>query len=122
MDQINKRRLLFLLGCVPSRLFVVYLAKTLKPFFLNIMAIVSSIPMLGFLYLYVTKSRMTGMETYGQPIWWHELRIVHFLFHLSFIIMVYTTPRFAFIPLLLDVIVGTIAFLTHHANVPSNSD
>jgi hypothetical protein len=119
MEQINKRRLFFLLGCVPTRLFIVYLAKTstTRPFFLNCMAVLSSIPMIGFLYLYMTKSRMTGMETYGQPIWWHELRIVHFLFYLAFITMVFATPRLAYIPLLFDVIMGTMAFFIHHANI-----
>jgi len=114
MNDIDKRRFLFILGCIPSRLFIVYLAKTLNPEYLNYLALCLCIPMIGFLYIYLTNSRKTGIETFGARIWWNQLRIVHFLLYLLFMFFVLTNKKHAYLPLLFDVIIGFIAFVHHH--------
>lgn len=121
MENIYKRRLLFLFGCIPVRVLFVYLAKTLTKRYINFLAIVLSIPMIGFLQLYITNSRRTGPETFGSPIWWHKLRIVHFSMYLIFILLAIQNNECAYVPLLLDVIIGFVAFVIYHACILSRA-
>ena len=114
MKDIRKRHLLFLFGCVPFRLCLVYLAKTLPHDKVRTMGLLAAVPTLGFLILYVTNSRLKGAETFGQPIWWHALRLHHFLLYLLFVVAAFTKPESAFVPLLVDVILGTAAFAVKH--------
>ena len=116
MDNIYKRIVLFLFGCIPVRMLFVYLAKTLAKRNVNFLATVLSIPMIGFLYLYITNSRQHGPETFGSLIWWHRLRIVHFSMYLIFILLVIQHNEYAYVPLLVDVIIGFVAFVIYHAN------
>lgn len=114
MNDLQKRQLLFLFGCVPFRLWVVYLAKTLPSDHVRTMGLLAAVPTLGFLVLYVTHSRLKGAETFDQPIWWHALRLHHFLLYLLFVVTAFTKPESAFVPLLVDVILGTAAFAVKH--------
>jgi len=114
MNDLQKRQLLFLFGCVPFRLWLVHLAKTLPSDHVRTMGLLAAVPTLGFLLLYVTHSRLKGAETFGQPIWWHALRLHHFLLYLLFVVTAFTKPESAFVPLLVDVILGTAAFAVKH--------
>ena len=114
MNNLQKRQLLFLFGCVPFRLWLVYLAKTLPPDKVRTMGIFAIFPTLGFLFLYVANARLKGAETFGQPIWWHALRLHHFLLYLLFVVTAFTKPESSFVPLLVDVILGTSAFAVKH--------
>jgi hypothetical protein len=114
MNDLQKRILLFLFGCVPFRLWLVHLARSLSLERLRVMGILAMIPMVGFLYLYATHSRLQGAETFQQPIWWHPLRIVHFMLYLLFVVTVFTKPESAWLPLMTDVVIGTIAFVMKH--------
>jgi len=74
-------------------------------------AIVISI---GFFYLFLSGSRTTGTETFGDKIWWNNLRPVHGLLYLLFALFAYNENKHAWIFLLIDVILGLISFITFH--------
>lgn len=113
MNSIQKRFVLFLFGCIVARLSLVYISKTYTSYlrFLGLVAIVISI---GFFSIYITGSRKTGLETGGEPIWWNNLRPVHGLLYLLFAILALQKNEKAWVVLLVDVILGLMAFLTFH--------
>jgi hypothetical protein len=84
MNNIQKRFILFLFGCIPTRLAIVYLSKVISTEYLPILGYLSLIPAIGFIYLYLTGSRKTGAEVFGDNIWWNNLRPIHALFYLLF--------------------------------------
>ena len=72
------RAILFLLGCIGSRLGITYLVKS-NINLAYIMGYISILPALGFLIIFIFGLRKTGIETQGNPIWWNNLRPVHAL-------------------------------------------
>ena len=114
MDNLHKRYLLFLVGCIGSRSLLVLLAKTLKTAYLPYMGALALLPAIGFFYIYFTGSRKTGAEVFGHKIWWNDLRPVHGTLYLLFSYLAITKNSNAYIPLLIDVIIGLVAFLNYH--------
>ncbi len=114
MNNIQKRFLLFLIGCIGTRLLLVYIAKNINTTLLKYMGYLLLIPALGFFYIYLTNSRKTGAEVFGNKIWWNHLRPVHGLFYLLFAYNAIHGNKNAWIYLLIDVIFGLSAFLIHH--------
>jgi hypothetical protein len=109
-----KRILLFLFGCITVRLLLVYLAKTLSTKYLQYMGVIALLPAFGFAYIYVTGSRKTGTEVFGDKIWWNNLRPIHSLLYFTFAYLAITSSTKAYIPLLIDVTIGLVAFLVYH--------
>jgi hypothetical protein len=66
------------------------------------------------MYLYITDTRSSGVETFGAPIWWNQLRIVHALLYTWFIVDVMTNKPHPFVPLVIDWWIGLMAFTIHH--------
>jgi hypothetical protein len=60
MNNIQKRFLLFLFGCIPTRLAFVYIAKNIPINYLPLLGYAALIPALGFIYLFLSGSRSTG--------------------------------------------------------------
>lgn len=116
MDNLQKRFLLFLIGCIGLRTLFVYIAKTIKPKHLPILGCIALIPAIGFSYIYLTDSRKTGGETFGQKIWWGDLRPLHALLYFIFAYMAITKDHRAWTVLLLDVALGLTAFIIYHYN------
>ncbi len=114
MNNIQKRFLLFLIGCIGTRLFLVYLAKTVTTKYLNLLGYLALIPAIGFTYIYLTDSRKTGAEVFGDKIWWNNLRPIHAMLYGIFALSAITEIKFSWIFLLMDVIFGLISFLWHH--------
>ncbi len=114
MNNIQKRFLLFLIGCIGTRLLLVYIAKNINLTLLKYMGYLLLIPAIGFFYIYLTNSRKTGPEVLGAKIWWNHLRPVHGLFYLLFAYNAIHGNKNAWIYLLIDVIFGLSAFLIHH--------
>jgi hypothetical protein len=106
MNSIQKRFLLFLFGCIPTRLAFVYIAKTISLQYLPILGYLALFPAIGFIYLYISGSRKTGPETFGDKIWWNHLRPIHALFYLLF--------ATAWTYLMYDVMFGLFSFLIFH--------
>lgn len=115
MNSIQKRFLLFLLGCIPMRLFFVYLAKNVSIQFLQILGYLALLPALGFTYIYLIGSRNTGAEVFGDKIWWNNLRPIHAFFYFMFFLNAAIYKNLdAYLWLLYDVSFGFISFVLFH--------
>lgn len=114
MNTTQKRFLLFLIGCIGTRSLFVYLAKNANKTYLQYMGYLSLLPAIGFFYLFLTDSRKTGAEVFGDKIWWTNLRPVHGIMYLLFSYNAINGNPNAWIYLLVDVIIGLISFLSFH--------
>ena len=119
MNNIQKRFLLFLIGCIGLRTSIAYVAKIASKTVLMYMGYISIIIGIGFLFIYFTGSRKTGGETFGDKIWWNDLRPIHGLLYLLFAYNAIIGNREAWMFLAVDVLIGLISFLWFHS---SNGD
>lgn len=67
---------------------------------------------LGFLYQHIKGDRKKG--AFGQIVWWSNLRIVHSVLYAISAILFFVKNKHAYVPLLLDVIIGILSFINHH--------
>jgi hypothetical protein len=111
-----KRLLLFLIGCIGTRLAFMYYAKIAEPEMLRKLGYIAAIPAIGFFYIYFSGSRKTGIETDGQPIWWNNLRPVHGLLYAFFSFNAIEKNPSSWMFLFADVVIGLTSFLAHHIN------
>jgi hypothetical protein len=114
MLSINSRFLLFIFGCIGSRVIFTVLAKYINVKYLPYLGYLALLPAFGFSYIYITGSRLVGFEA-GGKIWWNCLRPLHSLLYFLFAynaILKHKEVAWKF--LALDVIIGLFAFLGHH--------
>jgi len=121
MNDIQKRFIMFIFGCIVARVSLVFLAKNVSPKYLQLLGFLCLLPALGFLIIYLGDLRKTGVEVNGSEIWWNELRPVHAVMYLLFAIYAIKKKDFAWIILLLDVCIGVIAFIMYHYNADNFS-
>ncbi len=114
MNNLQKRFLLFLIGCIGTRLIFVLLAKNIGLQYLPYLGYLALLPAIGFMYIYFTGSRQTGVEVFGAKIWWNDLRPLHSLLYFLFAYNAIIGNRQAWIYLLVDVLIGLISFLVYH--------
>ena len=114
LTPIQKRFLLFLGGCIPMRLFFVFVAWIISIKYLPLLGYIALLPAIGFLYLFVSGERHFGLETQGAPIWWSKFRSIHGILYLLFAIYAIKGFRSAYLFLLADVLIGLILFLWFH--------
>jgi hypothetical protein len=114
ISNLQKRFLLFFIGCIGTRSLFVYLAKTSSKIFLRYMGYVALFISFGFMYIYLTDSRKTGAEVFGDKIWWNNLRPVHSILYLLFAYNAIQGNKNSWIYLLIDVVIGIISFLSFH--------
>jgi hypothetical protein len=113
---MQKRFLLFLVGCIGTRSLLVYIAKKANITILKYMGYLALLPAIGFMYIYLSGSRKTGAEVFGEKIWWNNLRPIHSLLYFLFAYNAIIGNKCAWIILLIDVIIGLISFLVFHFN------
>jgi len=114
-----KRAAIFLVGCIGARLLLVILAYHLarsKSHWLKAMALAAILISAAFFYIWSNGLRKTGPETFGDPIWWNDLRPVHSALYAIFAILALRedTQRHAWIILLADVSIGLYSWIHHH--------
>jgi len=114
MNNIQKRFLLFIFGCIGLRILFVVIAKNIDIKLLPYLGYVALLFVTGFIYIFVTGSRKTGVEVFGGKIWWNDLRPLHALMYSLFAYNAINKNQNAWIFLLIDVIIGLISFLTFH--------
>jgi len=114
MNDIQKRFLLFLIGCIGTRTLFVLIAKNAGPKYLPLLGYLALLPAIGFIYIYLTGSRKTGGEVFGERIWWNDLRPIHSLLYFLFAYNAIIGNTKAWMYLLVDVIFGLISFLIFH--------
>ena len=114
MNDIQKRFLLFIIGCIGTRSLFVYLAKNASSKYLEIFGYLALLPAIGFMYIYLTDSRQTGAEVFGEKIWWNDLRPLHSLLYFLFAYNAIIGNNKAWMYLLVDVIIGLVSFFIFH--------
>jgi hypothetical protein len=114
MNDLQKRFLMFLIGCIGTRSLFVIIAKYVNTQYLKYMGYLALLPAIGFIYIYLTGSRKTGPETFGEKIWWNNLRPIHSILYFLFAYNAINGNKQAWIYLLVDVLFGLISFLVHH--------
>lgn len=116
MNNIQKRFLLFLIGCITTRLLLVYISKNSSIENLKYIGYLTLIPAFGFIYIYLNDLRRIGNETFGDKIWWNNLRPLHSILYFMFSYMAINQNPNAWIILFLDVCIGLFSFLLFHYN------
>jgi hypothetical protein len=114
MNNIQKRFLLFLFGCIGMRSLFVIIAKYSPVKYLKYLGYLALLPALGFLYIFFSGVRQTGAEVFGEKIWWNDLRPIHAIFYLLFTYNAIIGNADAWIYLLIDILLGLSAFLIFH--------
>jgi hypothetical protein len=123
MQNIHWRILLFLIGCIGTRLLITWFAYHVLVATRNkhrntsrVMGTLGILIAIGFFFIYFTGARKTGAEVFGDRIWWNDLRPVHGLIFLVFGLSVITEFHVvhAWKLLLLDAMIGLVAFSIHH--------
>jgi len=114
MNNLQKRLLTFLIGCIGVRLLFVIIAKNINASYLKYLGYLALLPAIGFIFIYLTGTRQTGMETFGEKIWWNDLRPLHALLYFLFAYNAIIGNKNAWIYLLVDVIFGLVSFLIFH--------
>jgi len=113
-EKVFKRILVFVIFCLGTRLLLAYIAKT-QPKYLKLLGYLFGVIGLLMIYLFVTGKRKTGMETqmFGDVIWWNNLRPVHGLLYLLFGYLAIHGDHRAWKIIVVDVLIGLVAFLRH---------
>jgi hypothetical protein len=114
MNNLQKRFLLFLIGCMGTRSLFVVVAKKSNTKNLKYLGYAALVLAIAFMYLYVTGARKTGPEVFGDKIWWNDLRPVHSILYFLFAYNAIIGNKQAWIYLLVDVVFGLLSFLSHH--------
>lgn len=113
-DNVQKRLLLFLIGCIGTRSLVTLVAKNRRDL-LPKLSILAAIVAAGFLVIYVFKLRETGREVFGEKIWWNDYRPLHALlyglFSYTAISANYSSESWKF--LAADTLLGLLLFIKH---------
>lgn len=116
MNTLQKRFLLFLIGCIGIRSLFVYIAKNVNTQLLMYMGYLTLIPAIGFFYIYLSGVRQTGAEVFGEKIWWNNLRLIHAILYLLFAYNAINKNPNSWIYLLIDVTFGLFSFLIFHVD------
>ena len=114
MNNLQKRFLMFLIGCVGIRSLFVIIAKYINTKYLKYLGYLALVPATGFIYIYLTGSRKTGAEVFGEKIWWNNLRPIHSILYFLFAYNAINGNKNSWIYLLVDVLFGLTSFLIHH--------
>ncbi len=114
MNNIQKRILLFLVGCIGVRTLFVIIANKINKDYLPFMGVIALFISIGFAYIFLTNSRQTGPEVFGDKIWWNKLRPIHAINYGLFAYLAITKSSNAWMILLFDVFVGLTAHLYYH--------
>lgn len=114
MNNIQKRFILFLFGCMIVRTMFAYIAKIVNPKYLPILGILALIPVIGWLNIIFLNPRDVGPETGGQQIWWKNLRPVHLILYTLFAISAILKKQYSWIFLCIDALFGLLSFIVYH--------
>lgn len=112
---------LFLLLCIPLRLALVYWAIMIHSqknkdwsrtrYILDGFCLIIGI---SFIYQFF-RGNTIGFS--GGKVWWGNLRIIHAINYLTYVIMSYYELNYAYVPLLFDVLIGLLGFGYNRINI-----
>ena len=116
MNPIKIRFMLFLFGCIGSRLLLTLVSAFSSGLMLKILGVIALIPVIGWIYIIFIGKRDTGLEVLGDKIWWKNLRPIHLILWSFFAYLAINGNRNAWIVLLMDTLFGLSSFLVFHWN------
>jgi hypothetical protein len=105
---------MFLFGCIGSRLAFTAISAFASQAVLKFLGIIALFPVLGWFYIIFIGKRDTGLEVFGDKIWWKMLRPIHMFLWGLFAYYAISGNRNAWIILLIDTLFGLGAFIIHH--------
>ena len=111
MDPDWRRIPAFLIGCTGTRSMLTYIAYK-HPNVAQVLAPVSMVPAIGWIYLSTVGNRDTGPEVFGGTIWWQDLRLVHAVLWVTYSYQAYRGDPGAWRALAVDTTIGLVAWLT----------
>ena len=114
MNHLQQRILMFLIGCIGVRSLFVIIAKYINTKYLKYLGYLALLPAIGFIYIYLTGTRKTGVEVFGEKIWWNNLRPIHSILYFLFAYNAIMGNKQSWIYLLVDVLIGLTSFLIYH--------
>ncbi len=115
MNDIQRRILLFLVGCIGIRTLFVFSAKNINRDYLPYMGYIAALISFGLAYIFITNSKGKGTKgAFGGEVWWYNLRPIHAINYAIFAHMAINKSPNAWIVLLIDVVIGLIAHLYYH--------
>jgi len=114
MNHLQQRFLLFFFGCIGIRSLFVIIARYINTKYLKYLGYLALLPAIGFIYIYLTGTRKTGAEVFGEKIWWNNLRPIHSILYFLFSYNAIIGNKQSWRYLLVDVLIGLISFLIHH--------
>ena len=112
---LQKRFVMFLVGCIGVRSLLVIIAKYINIQYLKYLGYLALVPAIGFMYIFISGTRNTGAEVFGGKIWWNNLRPIHSILYFLFAYNAIMGNRNAWIFLLVDVLFGLTSFLIYHS-------
>ena len=114
-NDLQKRFVMFLVGCIGVRSLLVIIAKYINIQYLKYLGYLALVPAIGFMYIFISGTRKTGAEVFGGKIWWNNLRPIHSILYFLFAYNAIMGNRNAWIFLLVDVLFGLTSFLIYHS-------
>jgi len=106
---------LFLFGCIPARLFLVWVSQKIPVQYLKFFGLGLLAFGLHSLYLYFTKGRLDAFEAGGKT-WWSDFRLIFgSLLVIAAIYCFQGKQNMVWIPLAIDVFFGLLLFLIKRA-------
>ena len=119
MNTLQKRFLAFLLLCIPTRIIIALIAKSVDQKYLPYLGYLAILPAIGFAYIFIFGKRKRGAETFGQKIWWNNLRPIHSFLFALFAYLAISKNKNSYIVLFADAFIGLVSFLYYHYSVGS---
>ena len=107
------RQTAFLFLCFPLRFLLAYIAHCIELKYLPYFGVLIGTMAVSMLYLYFSNNRLRAPEG-GGVTWWKDLRLLHGSLLLCAAIYAFQESRYATIPLVIDPMVGLVAFLHKH--------
>ena len=117
MNTLNIRFFLFIFGCIGSRIMLTVLSAYSRGWFLQLLGLFAILPVIGWFYIIFIGKRDTGLEVFGDKIWWKNLRPIHMLLWGFFAYLALSKNSMAWIALAVDTTFGLTSFLMHHQSV-----
>ena len=116
MITIENRFLLFFIFCMGVRFSIALVAKNINIKLLKYMGYIFFIVAIRFAYIYVNDTfyDIKTYQPFSDKIWWNDLRPIHSFFYLLFSYNAISGNKYAWIYLLIDVLLGLISFLTYY--------
>ena len=112
MKEIEIIKLKFLIGCIGIRTLFVIITKNINKDYLPYIGYIGLLISISFVYQFITKKRIVG--AFNNKVWWDKLRPIHAINYGLFAYMAINKSSHAWIPLLIDVIIGLSAHLYYH--------